>query len=231
MCKYQHISSLLCHEYFCYVTSRDFERKSGKCLRVQHSFNGTARKTQIRYKMIRPIKWLLDLWCFVILTPKFKQTFFLENDHKIQNLRIKKMYYLLTRALLGLVRLLPSAWRGWGVEMAVSAPIYLINPRTAGGLSHLRTAGGGGHICAPRLTRKLRNASTSGKKHSIDLNPISGRLLATPISGRGGGCLGPPLISPVLTGRFLKFKRHSFRLNMIYISKKKKFQKFVKGGY
>ena len=25
-----------------------------------------------------------------------------------------------------------------------------------------------------------------------DVNPISGRLLATPISGRGG-CLGPPL--------------------------------------
>ena len=49
------------------------------------------------------------------------------------------------------------------------------------------------------------------------VNPISGRLLATPISGRGG-CLGPPLISPVLTGRFLKFKRHSFRLNMIFFS-------------
>ena len=57
------------------------------------------------------------------------------------------------------------------------------------------------------------------------VNPISGRLLATPISGRGGGgCLGPPLISPVLTGRFLKFKRHSFRLNMIYISKKRNFK-------
>ena len=27
----------------------------------------------------------------------------------------------------------------------------------------------------------------------IRLNPISGRLLATPISGRGGGCLRPPL--------------------------------------
>ena len=66
---------------------------------------------------------------------------------------------------------------------------------------------------------------------SLELvNPISGRLLATPISGKGG-CLGPPLISPVLTGRFLKFKRHSFRLNMIYISRKKKFQKFVEGGY
>ena len=62
------------------------------------------------------------------------------------------------------------------------------------------------------------------------LNPISGRLLATPISGRGG-CLGPPLISPVISGRFLKFKRHSFRLNMIYISKKTKFQKIRKRGY
>ena len=60
-------------------------------------------------------------------------------------------------------------------------------------------------------------------------NPISGRLLATPISGRGG-LFRTPLRSPVLTGRFLKFKRHSFCLNMIYISKKKKFQKFVKGG-
>ena len=27
----------------------------------------------------------------------------------------------------------------------------------------------------------------------MTLNPISGRLLATPISGKGGGCLGPPL--------------------------------------
>ena len=53
----------------------------------------------------------------------------------------------------------------------------------------------------------------------MGVNPVSGRLLATPISGRGG-CLGPPLISPVLTGRFFKFKLHSFCLNMIYISKK-----------
>ena len=54
-------------------------------------------------------------------------------------------------------------------------------------------------------------------------NLISGRLLATPISGRGGGLFRtpPPLRSPVLTGRFLKLKRHSFRLNMIYISTKK----------
>ena len=73
---------------------------------------------------------------------------------------------------------------------------------------------------------------SSNPLYVAPFNPISGRLLATPISGKGGGgCLGPPLISPVLTGRFLKFKRHSFRLNMIYISKKKKFQKFVEGGY
>ena len=36
-----------------------------------------------------------------------------------------------------------------------------------------------------------------------------------------GGLFRTPLRSPVPTSRFLKFKRHSFRLNMIYISKKK----------
>ena len=61
------------------------------------------------------------------------------------------------------------------------------------------------------------------------VNPISGRLLVTPISGKGG-CLGPPLISRVLTGRFLKFKRHSIRLNMIYISKKE-ISKIRRRGY
>ena len=74
----------------------------------------------------------------------------------------------------------------------------------------------------------------AGEMEIVEFNPISGRLLATPISGKGGGGLfrtPPPLRSPVLTGRFLKFKRHSFRLNMIYISKKKKFHKFVDGGY
>ena len=49
---------------------------------------------------------------------------------------------------------------------------------------------------------------------------VAGGLFRTP----------PPLRSRVLTGRFFKFKRHSIRLNMIYISKKKKFQKFVEGG-
>ena len=62
-----------------------------------------------------------------------------------------------------------------------------------------------------------------------NFNPISGRFLATPITGRGG-CLGPPLISPVFTGRFLKFKRHSFRLNMIYISKKNEISKIRRRG-
>ena len=51
-----------------------------------------------------------------------------------------------------------------------------------------------------------------------------------PLLVAGGVVKDPPLISPVLTGRFLKFKRHSIHLNMIYISKKKKFQKFVEGG-
>ena len=50
------------------------------------------------------------------------------------------------------------------------------------------------------------------------INPISGRLLATPISGRG--LLATPLISRDLKGRFLKFKRHSIPLNVIYILKK-----------
>ena len=64
----------------------------------------------------------------------------------------------------------------------------------------------------------------------LSINPISGRLLATPNSGKGGGLFRtPPLISPVLTGRFLQFKRHSFHLNMIYMYKKN--QKFVEGGY
>ena len=31
---------------------------------------------------------------------------------------------------------------------------------------------GGAHMCPPQLTRKLRNASTSGKKHLIGLNKL-----------------------------------------------------------
>ena len=55
-------------------------------------------------------------------------------------------------------------------------------------------------------------------------NPISGRLLATPISGRGLFRTPPPL---EISGSYLsifKIKRHSFHLNMIYISKKRNFQ-------
>ena len=63
---------------------------------------------------------------------------------------------------------------------------------------------------------------------SVRVNPISGRLLTTPISGKGG-LFRTHLISPVLTGRFLKFKRNSFRLNMIYISKKINFKNSSKG--
>ena len=41
------------------------------------------------------------------------------------------------------------------------------NPRTAGVLSHLRTAGGGGRMTAPQRTRKLRKVAKSGKRRSI----------------------------------------------------------------
>ena len=53
---------------------------------------------------------------------------------------------------------------------------------------------------------------------------VAGSWLPLLVAMGGGGCLGPPLRSPVLTGRFSKFKRHSFRLNMIYISKKRSFK-------
>ena len=59
---------------------------------------------------------------------------------------------------------------------------------------------------------------------------VAGSWLPLLVAGGGGGCLGPPLISPVLTGRFLKFKRHSFCLNMIYIYKKRNFKNSWKGG-
>ena len=42
---------------------------------------------------------------------------------------------------------------------------HYVNRRTAGGLSHLRTAGG--RIPAPQRTRKLRKIATSGKRRSI----------------------------------------------------------------
>ena len=65
--------------------------------------------------------------------------------------------------------------------------------------------------------------------------------LAAPISSgvrQGGQNLPPPPSGARsaeypsgarVNGQFLKFKRHSFRLNMIYISKKN--QKFVEGGH
>ena len=64
--------------------------------------------------------------------------------------------------------------------------------------------------------------------HSNYFNPISGRLLATPISGRGS-IKTPPLRSRLLIGRFLKFKRHSIRVNMIYISKRRNCKNSWKG--
>ena len=52
----------------------------------------------------------------------------------------------------------------------------------------------------------------------MQFNAISGRLPATPISGRG--YIRAPLKSRDLTACFSKFKRHSIILNMIYNSKK-----------
>ena len=43
----------------------------------------------------------------------------------------------------------------------------MINPRTAGGLSHLRTAGGGADAAPPQITQKLRKIATSGKQRWI----------------------------------------------------------------
>ena len=43
------------------------------------------------------------------------------------------------------------------------------------------------------LFRPAHATFSAACTHLLHLNPISGRLLATPISGRGGGCLGPPL--------------------------------------
>ena len=46
--------------------------------------------------------------------------------------------------------------------------LFDLNPRTAGGLSHLRTAGGGGGWPPPpKRTRKLRKIATSGKRRWI----------------------------------------------------------------
>ena len=48
--------------------------------------------------------------------------------------------------------------------MRVIKHMSVFNPRTAGGLSHFRTAGG---IPAPQRTRKLRKIATSGERRSI----------------------------------------------------------------
>ena len=72
--------------------------------------------------------------------------------------------------------------------------------------------------------RHLRSFCAHYNVLILSLNPISGRLLATPISGRG--LFRTPLISRDLTGRFSKFKRHSIPLNVIYISKKYKSEKY-----
>ena len=51
-----------------------------------------------------------------------------------------------------------------------------------------------GQMISSSLVLKTLQLLTSIHAESEDINPISGRLLATPISGRGGGgCLGPPL--------------------------------------
>ena len=63
----------------------------------------------------------------------------------------------------------------------------------------------------------------------IVFNPISGRLLATPISGRGGGVVWTPIEISGSYRSIFKFKRHSFCLNMIYISKKE-FSKIRRRG-
>ena len=76
-------------------------------------------------------------------------------------------------------------------------------------------------LTRPAWPEPTAQAPDPGQGHPptpiLTVNPISVRLLATPIRSRGA--VRTPLRSRVLTSRFLKFKRHSFRLNMIYISK------------
>ena len=43
-----------------------------------------------------------------------------------------------------------------------------VNPRTAGGLSHLRTAGGGGHICAPPPANSKTTQRIDKRKKTLD---------------------------------------------------------------
>ena len=55
-----------------------------------------------------------------------------------------------------------------GVFLVTVSNTHLsFNPRTAGGLSHLRTAGGGGRMTASQRTRKLRKIAISGKRRWI----------------------------------------------------------------
>ena len=44
----------------------------------------------------------------------------------------------------------------------------LFNPRTAGGLRHLRTAGGGGHICAPPPANSKTTQRIDKRKKTLD---------------------------------------------------------------
>ena len=54
------------------------------------------------------------------------------------------------------------------MNMFAKFQVDIFNPRTAGGLSRLRTAGGGGDDRPPpQRTRKLRKIATSGKRRWI----------------------------------------------------------------
>ena len=90
---------------------------------------------------------------------------------------------------------------------------------------------------APVNTTYVKLTSSGAQPVNIFLRPECSTWLSLLVAGSWlpllvvrGGCLGPPLRSPVLTGRFLKFKRHSFHLSMIYISKKKEISKFRRRG-
>ena len=55
--------------------------------------------------------------------------------------------------------------------------VWHINPRTAGGLSHLRTVGGGRMTAPPQRTRKLRKVATSGKRRWIGRGKFYKKIL------------------------------------------------------
>ena len=71
------------------------------------------------------------------------------------------------------------------------------------------------------MTTPIPAATVPQVKSKCPVNPISGRLQATPFCGRG--LFTTPLISRDLTGLFSEFKRHSIPLNVVYIYKKKQF--------